>query len=517
MDNSWIMKPQTSAAYEQGIVEFINFAFKDEVENGKVICPCRVCRFKKPQSRSVMFDHLKWSPFPKGYTVLLHHGESLGETSSVSTSTIPNIGQDTVVVEDSIQNMINDAFGVDRDQTNKEPIASNVEIDRDEDVIPSSDKSLTMILELLKDAFEFASIPSSFYEAKKTITKLGMNYVKIPACPNDCMLYWGEDEERETCKICNTSKWKSGEKDCVVNNRKKVPTKVLRYFPLKPRLKRLFFSSKTAEDMRWHAVDNNNDGMMRHPRDSEAWKQFDLKHTWFASDPRNLRLALASDGFNPFGVMSSNYSIWPAVLIPYNTPPCLCMKDTSFIMSMIIPGKYSPGNDIDVYLQPLVKELKELWTTGVDTYDSFKKEVFTLHGTLMWTISDFPGLGMLSGWNTYTGFACPSCNTDTEPCRLQNSSKWCFMGHSRYLDRRHKFRLNKVHFDGEQEMRSPPVTLSGHQVLQQVENIKVIFGKKPKKAGLGKRKGKKQPTQGDPPNQKKRTGKRQSTKDDPPI
>ena len=142
---------------------------------------------------------------------------------------------------------------------------------------------------------------------------------------------------------------------------------------------------------------------------------------------------------------------------------------------MIIPGKNSPGNDIDVYLQPLVKELKELWTTGVDTYDSFKKEVFTLHASLMWTISDFPGLGMLSGWNTYTGFACPSSNTDTKPCHLKNSSNWCFMGHCRFLDRRHRFRLNKVRFDGEQEMRSPPVTLSGHQVLQQVENIKGHF------------------------------------------
>jgi hypothetical protein len=97
-----------------------------------------------------------------------------------------------------------------------------------------SDKSLTMILELLKDAFEFENIPSSLYETKKTITKLGTNYVKIPACPNDCMLYWGKYEERESCKICNTSKWKSGEKDCVVNNIKKVPTNVLRYFPLKP-------------------------------------------------------------------------------------------------------------------------------------------------------------------------------------------------------------------------------------------------------------------------------------------
>jgi len=116
MDKSWIMKPQTSAAYEKGIVEFINFAFKDAVENGEVICPCRVCRFKKPQSKKVMFDHLKWSPFPKGYTIWLHHGESLGETSSASTSIIPNIGEDTVVVEDPIQNMIIDAFGVDRDE-----------------------------------------------------------------------------------------------------------------------------------------------------------------------------------------------------------------------------------------------------------------------------------------------------------------------------------------------------------------------------------------------------------------
>jgi len=65
--------------------------------------------------------------------------------------------------------------------------------------------------------------------------------------------------------------------------------------------------------MRWHAVDTNNDGMMRHPRDYEAWKQFDLTHTWFASYPRNLCLLLANDGFNPFGIMNSNYSIWPVI------------------------------------------------------------------------------------------------------------------------------------------------------------------------------------------------------------
>jgi len=50
------------------------------------------------------------------------------------------------------------------------------------------------------------------------------------------------------------------------NEKKKDPPKVLRYFPLKPRLQRLFMSSKTATHMRWHTTANNNDSKLRHPR-----------------------------------------------------------------------------------------------------------------------------------------------------------------------------------------------------------------------------------------------------------
>jgi len=75
---------------------------------------------------------------------------------------------------------------------------------------------------------------------------------------------------------------------------------------------------------------------------------------------------------------------------------------------MIIPGKQMVGNDIDVYLQPLIKELKELWFDGVQTFDYSKKEMFTLQATLLWTISDFPRLGNLFGWNIKTGLACLS-------------------------------------------------------------------------------------------------------------
>lgn len=78
-----------------------------------------------------------------------------------------------------------------------------------------TDKAMIMILELLIDAFEDAKIPVSFYEAKKIINKLGLNYTKIHACPNDCMLYFGKDDEGlQECKKCKTSRWKDSKKKC---------------------------------------------------------------------------------------------------------------------------------------------------------------------------------------------------------------------------------------------------------------------------------------------------------------
>ena len=95
-----------------------------------------------------------------------------------------------------------------------------------------------------------------------------------------------------------------------------------------------------------------------------------------------------------------------------------------------------------------MKELEELWMKGVDTYDVSMCEMFKMRAALMWTISDFPGLGTLSGWNTYTGYACPTCNFDAIPLRLPHSRKWCFWGHRHFLRASHKFRLMRLRFDG---------------------------------------------------------------------
>lgn len=195
--------------------------------------------------------------------------------------------------------------------------------------------------------------------------------------------------------MCRQSRWKfdRGYGDIELNSssskRNKIPYKILRYFPLKSRLQRLFMSSQTAEAMRWHKEKHVDDGLLRHLANSIAWKTFDEKHKTFTSDPRNVRLGLASDGFNPFGTMTIAYSTWPVVVIPYNLPPWMCMKHPFFMMSMLIPGPKSLGNDIDVYLQPLIEELNDLWEVEIETYDASLKHNFRLHAAVLWTIMIF--------------------------------------------------------------------------------------------------------------------------------
>ena len=90
----------------------------------------------------------------------------------------------------------------------------------------------------------------------------------------------------------------------------------------------------------------------------------------FGQDLRNLRVDLASDGMNPFGNLSCNHSSWPVLLMIYNLPPWLCMKRKYIMLSMIIVGPRHPRNDIDVYLSPLIEDLRKLWVDGVDVYDA---------------------------------------------------------------------------------------------------------------------------------------------------
>ena len=101
--------------------------------------------------------------------------------------------------------------------------------------------------------------------------------------------------------------------------------------------------------------------MMTHPSDGDAWKALDNFDPEFARDPRNVRVGLATDDFTPFSENAASYSCWPVFAIPYNLPPALCMKYEFMFLCLIIPGPDHPGPLLNVMLQPLVDELKQLW------------------------------------------------------------------------------------------------------------------------------------------------------------
>jgi hypothetical protein len=108
--------------------------------------------------------------------------------------------------------------------------------------------------------------------------------------------------------------------------------------------------------MRWHKEGiRENDGVMRHPSDGEAWKVLDMFDTDFASDARNIRFGLTTDGFDAFSTNSAPYSCWPIFAVPYNLPPSLCMKFEYIFLCLIVPGPDAPDPQINVMLKPLIE------------------------------------------------------------------------------------------------------------------------------------------------------------------
>ncbi|RVW68140.1 hypothetical protein CK203_064044 [Vitis vinifera] len=83
---------------------------------------------------------------------------------------------------------------------------------------------------------------------------------------------------------------------------------------------------------------------MSHPSDSPSWKLIDHRWPEFSSEPRNLRLVISADDINPHSSLSPQ----------------------------------QPGNDIDIYLAPLIEDLKTLLSSFFNALYSKVVDVPTL-------------------------------------------------------------------------------------------------------------------------------------------
>nr|KAJ0206697.1 hypothetical protein LSAT_V11C500239590 [Lactuca sativa] len=140
-------------------------------------------------------------------------------------------------------------------------------------------------------------------------------------------------------------------------------------------------------------------------------------------------------------------------------------------------GPKQLGNNIDVYLSPLVEDMKKLWNLGVEVYDAYKKEYFQLRAMIFCTISDFPTYANLSGYSTKGKKACPICENNTHRLWLENCKKNVYMGHQRSLRMDHEYRKKGNLFDGKTENGKAPQPMNGRTTFSRVENLNIVFGK----------------------------------------
>ena len=152
------------------------------------------------------------------------------------------------------------------------------------------------------------------------------------------------------------------------------------------------------------------------------------------------------------------------MLVTYNLSPMLCMKKENIMLTLLIPGPKQPGNDIDVYMAPLVEDLHYLWSSGVETYDAFSKALFNMRAILLWTINDFSAYGNLAGCCVKGKKACPLCGVNTHHRWLKYSRKNVYMGHRRFLSISHPLRKKKAWFDNTIEDGKMPRILTGRNI-----------------------------------------------------
>ena len=314
-------------------------------------------------------------------------------------------------------------------------------------------------------------LPKTEYEASKILRRLGLAYNMIHACPKGCCLFKGDLENNEHCPVCEHPRYR-------MCGRSRVPSMILRHFPLIPQLQRMFSSKKLSTLNVWHHFHKSEDGKMRHTADSPQWNfvhtelEPEAGNNMFGRDPRDIHLGLALDGMNPYAEKRSTLSLTPVIVFNYNLPPWMVTKKYFVMLCLLIPTKLSlTGSNFDVFIQPLVDELQQLWSrAGVPTRDAkahMGMHQFNMRAVLLWTLHDFPAYGLISGLTTKGFKACPVCGPHTVSRRSSILRKNIYCNcHRRYLPHDHYFRGADAAFDNEPNDEPEPEPLTGNQTIR---------------------------------------------------
>jgi hypothetical protein len=80
---------------------------------------------------------------------------------------------------------------------------------------------------------------------------------------------------------------------------------------------------------------------MVHTSDGDAWTHFDGIHHGKAEEAQNVRVALSTDGFNPYGLLAAPNTCWPVFVIPLNLHPRCHVSTQERIL--VTDNSWTPG------------------------------------------------------------------------------------------------------------------------------------------------------------------------------
>ena len=454
----------------------------------KYACPCKNCIGGNLRRRQVFFKHMLRfghsgiSPFPQNSYPNRIPLQSMRDVEAPNIDEeASNAGEHATILDEGIEvdRMMNEGFKDDWHKLMEDaskPVYGTSKLSHLSTILlilnlqtvhgwtnESVDELLTFLQQLLPLD---STLPKKRSACKAQITKLGLGYENIHTCVNGCVLFHKNNASETECPKCKKPRYRPGLKS------NSTPRKILRHFPVIPRLLRMYRCRDIAELMQWHAQNKSTDGKQRSMVDSKMWMEFDNKWPDFSQEPRNIRLGLALHGVNPFSDQSTKWSTWPVFLINYNLPPWLATKSFFLMLSLIIPGKKSVNSEtIDVYLEPLFDELAELWK-GIEAIQILRDNdsiQFTLRASLLLTIHDLPAYGTLTSLTVHGYHGCPACIFKPFVRHSISLRKCIYCGHHAYLKMELQYRRQKSRFNGQEENREAPSTITSDYIIQNAE------------------------------------------------
>jgi hypothetical protein len=159
--------------------------------------------------------------------------------------------------------------------------------------------------------------------------------------------------------------------------------------------------------------------------------------------------------------------------MPYNLPLNKCLKQGFIFLAHVIPGPKESKKQINIFLHPLMEEMKELWK-GVDAYDIHLKCRFNLRASYLWPIHDYFSYDKFVGWCAHGRLNCPICMDDTDAFRLQHNKKVSFFDcHRRFLPSNHLFRNDTRPFlKGKTMRKGLPKQKHRADIIERLDDLK---------------------------------------------